>query len=73
VADVTVAVIAVADARIVEAAPTAVADVPIAADAPSLAARVSNAAPAPEALGMTGVIREVVPARRAVRNSFPRC
>jgi hypothetical protein len=66
--------IAVADARIAaEAAPTAVAHVPIAADAPAAAAdRVSNAVPA-AAPGMTVVIREAVPVRRAALSSFPKC
>ena len=69
-----VAATAVAVARIAaEAAPTAVAHVPIAADAPAAAAdRVSNAVPA-AAPGMTVVIREAVPVRRAALSSFPKC
>jgi hypothetical protein len=65
--------ITVADARIAaEAAPTAVAHVPIAADAPAAADRVSNAVPA-AVPGMTVVIREAVPVRRAARSSSPKC
>jgi len=70
--DATVDAIPVVDARIAaEADPTAVAHVLTAADAPAAADRVSNAVPA--APGMTVVIREAVPVRRAVRSSFPKC
>jgi hypothetical protein len=62
-------VTAVADARIAVDVPTAVAAVPIAADVP--AGLDSNAVPA--AQGMTAATRAVIPAHRAVRNSFPKC
>jgi hypothetical protein len=52
------------------AGPTVVADVLIAADA-LVAGRASNDGQV--ARGTTGVIREVIPAHRAVRSSFPKC
>ena len=59
-----------ADARLVAAAVlTVVADAPIAAVAQAVG-RVSND---PVVRGRTVVIRVAVPARRAVRSSFPRC
>jgi len=69
--DATVAAIAVADVRIAAVAvPIAVAAVPIAAVVPAVA-RVSNAVPvAPDKIV---VIKADVPARRAVRSSFPKC
>jgi len=65
VVDATVVAIAVAAARMAAVA------VPIAGDAPA-ADRVSNAA-GQVPLGITGVIREGIPVRRAVHSSSPRC
>jgi len=63
--DATVAAIAVAGARMAAVA------VPTAADAPA-AGRVSNAV-GPAAQDLIGAIKEAVPFRRVVPNSFPRC
>jgi len=63
---------AVADAtEVAETDRTAVADVRIVADA-LVVGRVSNAG-GQVARGTTGVTKAAIPARRAVRSSFPKC
>jgi len=72
-ADATVDAIAVADARIAAEADRQPWARPDRGGRPGSAAdRVSNAVPA-AVPGMTVVIREAVPVRRAARSSFPKC